>query len=159
MMASNPAVKDVNLVLFSLVNISRQLAGGPPLPTHRSFFEWLPFGLRNSMSVYAREMHKAAHGHQQTSQFVGMAGWHRDSVHDLLGYEDPLSDSSSAGDNNLERVSAPPRVCAMAGPLLTLLRAPIYVPQAHRSCSFSFRVFPQGLSIHGTSILLCLTKH
>ena len=26
--------------------------------------------------------------------------------------------------------------------LLTLLRAPIYVPQAHGSCSFSLRVFP-----------------
>ena len=43
--------------------------------------------------------------------------------------------------------------------LLTLLRAPIYVPQAHGSCSFSLRVFPQGLSIHGTNVLLCLTKH
>ena len=37
-----------------------------------------------------------------------------DSVHDLLCYEDPLSDSSSTGDNNLEWTSAPPRVCAMA---------------------------------------------
>ena len=45
------------------------------------------------------------------------------------------------------------------GLLLTLLRAPIYVPQAHGSCRFSLRVFPQGLSIHGTSVLLCLTKH
>ena len=43
--------------------------------------------------------------------------------------------------------------------VLTLLRVPIYVPQAHRSCSFSLRVFPQGLSIHRTSVLLCLTKH
>ena len=43
--------------------------------------------------------------------------------------------------------------------LFTLLKAPIYVPQAHGSCSFSLRVFPQGLSIHGTSVLLCLTKH
>ena len=43
--------------------------------------------------------------------------------------------------------------------LLTLLSVPIYVPQAHGSCSFSLRVFPQGLSIHGTSVLLCLTKH
>ena len=47
----------------------------------------------------------------------------------------------------------------LVGCLLTLLKAPIYVPQAHRSCSFSLRVFPQGLSIYGTSVLLCLTKH
>ena len=39
MMASNPAVEDINMVLFSLANVSRQLAGGPPLPTPRSFSE------------------------------------------------------------------------------------------------------------------------
>ena len=47
-------------------------------------------------------MHKAMHGHQPTSQFVGMAGSYPDSIHDLLCYEDPLSDSSSTGDNYLE---------------------------------------------------------
>ena len=35
--------------------------------------------------------------------------------------------------------------------LLTLLRAPICIPQAHGSCSFSLRVFPQGLSIRGST--------
>ena len=33
--------------------------------------------------------------------------------------------------------------------LLTLLSTPICIPQAHGSCSFSLRVFPQGLSIRG----------
>ena len=37
-----------------------------------------------------------------------------DSVHDLLCYEDPPSDSSSTGDNHLQGTSMPPRVCAMA---------------------------------------------
>ena len=60
MMASNPAVEDVNLVLFSLANVSRQLAGGPPLPTPRSFSERLPFGLHNTASIYAWEVRKAA---------------------------------------------------------------------------------------------------
>ena len=59
-------------------------------------------------------MHKAAQGRQPTTQFVGMTGSYPDSVHDLLCYEDPLSDSSSTGDNNLEGTSAPPRVCTMA---------------------------------------------
>ena len=72
MMATNPAVEDVNLVLFSLANVSRQLAGGPLLLTPRSFLERLPFGLRNSTSVYAQETHKTAQGRQPTSQFVGM---------------------------------------------------------------------------------------
>ena len=39
MMASNSAIEDVNLVLFSLANVSQQLAGGPPLLTSRSFSE------------------------------------------------------------------------------------------------------------------------
>jgi len=59
-MASNPAVEDVSLVLFSLANVSWQLAGGPPLAPPRSFSERLPFGLRNAASVYAREARKAA---------------------------------------------------------------------------------------------------
>ena len=67
MMASNPAVEDVNLVLFSLANVSRQLVGGPPLVPPRSFSEWLPFGLRNAASVYAREAHKAAQRFQPAS--------------------------------------------------------------------------------------------
>ena len=113
-MASNAVVEDVNLVLFSLANVSRQLAGGPPLPTPRSFSERLPFGLYNSTSIYAQEMHKAAQGRQPASQFVGMMESYPDSVHDLLCYEDPLSDSFSTGDNHLEGTSPPPRMCAMA---------------------------------------------
>jgi hypothetical protein len=60
MMASNPTVENVNLVLFYLANVFQQLAGGLPLPTPRSFSKRLPFSLRNSASVYARELHKAA---------------------------------------------------------------------------------------------------
>ena len=67
MMASNPTVEDVNLVLFCLANISRQLMSGPPLQTPRSFSERLPFGLRNAVSIYAREARKAAQGFQPAS--------------------------------------------------------------------------------------------
>jgi len=35
------------------------------------------------------------------------------------------------------------------GEVLTLLRAPIYVPQVHGSWYFSLRVLPKGLSIRG----------
>jgi hypothetical protein len=84
MMTSNPAVEDVNLVLFSLANVSWQLAGGLPLPTPRSPSERFPFSLRNSASVYARELHRAAQGHQPAPQFVGMMEGYPDSVHDLL---------------------------------------------------------------------------
>ena len=67
MMATNPTAEDVNLVLYSLANVSRQLAGGPLLPPPRSFSERLLFGLRNSVGTYAREMHKAMRGHQPIS--------------------------------------------------------------------------------------------
>ena len=43
-----------------------------------------------------------------------------------------------------------PSGCTPPLRLLTLLSAPICIPQAHGSCSFSLRIFPQGLSIHGT---------
>ena len=37
-----------------------------------------------------------------------------DFIHDLLCFEDPLSDSSSRGDNHLEGTSVPPRMCTTA---------------------------------------------
>ena len=45
---------------------------------------------------------------------MGMTESYPDSVHDLLCFEDPLSDSSITGDNRQEGTSAPPRLCAMA---------------------------------------------
>ena len=66
------------------------------------------------MSAYAREVRKATQGFQPASQFVGMTESYPDSVHNLLCFEDPLSDSSSMGDSRLEGTSVPPRMCAMA---------------------------------------------
>jgi hypothetical protein len=114
MMASNPTAEDINLVLYSLANVSRQLTGGPPLQPPCSFSEQLPYGLHNSAGTYARETRKIMHGHQPTTQFVRMAGSYPTTVHDLLCYKDPLSYSSSTGDNYLEGASMPRRVCAMA---------------------------------------------
>ena len=100
--------------LLSGQRLSAARGGGPPLPTPRSFSERLPFGLRNAASVYAREVRKATQGSQSTPQFVDMTESYPDSVHDLLCFEDPLSDSSSTGDNRLEGTSVPPFMCAMA---------------------------------------------
>ena len=49
-----------------------------------------------------------------TPQFVGMTESYPDSVHDLLCFENPLSDFSSTGDNHLVGTFAPPCMCAMA---------------------------------------------
>ena len=87
------------------------------------------------MSIYARELHKAAQGRQPASQFVGMTESYPDSVHDLLCYEDALSDSSSTGDNHLEGTSAPPRMCAMADndpPPKVVPSEQTHTPQDHR---------------------------
>ena len=99
------------------------------------FSERLPFGLRNAASVYTREARKAAQGFQPASQFVGMMESYPDNVHDLLCYEDPLSDSSSTGDNRLEGTSAPPRMCAMADgdpPPEVVLSEQTHTPTDHR---------------------------
>ena len=77
-------------------------------------------------------------------------------IRTLLEPAEPPLPQSSSPCRGPRRHPAPPLRSRV---VLTLLRAPIYVPQAHGSCSFSLRVFPQGLSIHGTNILLCLTKH
>jgi hypothetical protein len=114
MMASNPAAQDVDLVLYSLANVSRQLVGGSQLPSPRSFSKRPAFGLLNSADTYVRETHKLMRGRQCTPQFVDMTGSYPASINDLLCDEDPLNDASSTGDNNLEGASAPRRVCSMA---------------------------------------------
>ena len=72
-----------------------------------------------------------------------------DSRHDifLVRPDDPGTDRGSLCFRACSSVLL---VHTMGGRLLTLLSAPICIPQAHGSCSFSLRVFPQGLSIHGT---------
>jgi hypothetical protein len=138
MMASNLAAEDINLVLYSLANVSPQLAGGPPMLPPRSFSERPVLVLRNSAGTYVRVTHKIMRGRQPTPQFVGMAGSYPASVHDLLCYEDPLSDSSGTGDNYLEGVSAPRRVCAMAAapsepPPEVVSSQATHTPQDHRA--------------------------
>ena len=63
-----------------------------------------------------------------------------DSVHDLLCFEDPLSDSSSTGDNRLEGKSAPPRMCAMADgdpPLEVVPSEKTHIPADQRERAFA----------------------
>ena len=60
---------------------------------------------------------------------------YHDSVHDLLCYEDPLSHSSSMGDNRLGGTSTSPRMCAMADgdlPLEVVPSEQTHTPADHR---------------------------
>ena len=73
-----------------------------------------------------------------------------DSVHDLLCFEDPLSDSSSTGDNRLGGTSAPPRMCAMANGDPTPAVVPseqTHTPADHREHALANAV------VHGEDLL------
>ena len=52
MIASNPAAEDVDLILYSLANVSRQLTSGTLLPPPYSTPEHLWFSMVNSMDTY-----------------------------------------------------------------------------------------------------------
>ena len=71
---------------------------------------------------------------------MGVTESYPDSVHDLLCFEDPLSDSSSTGDNCLEGTSAPPRMCAMADgdpPPEVVPSEQTHTPADHREHAFA----------------------
>ena len=72
MMDSNPAVEDVDMVLYSLANVSRLLKGGPPLPPPQSPPGSFVFGQANSASTCVRETRKTMREHRSTSRLVGM---------------------------------------------------------------------------------------
>lgn len=109
-MASNPAAEDVDLVLYSLANVTWQLRGGPPLPPPRSPPTPFVFRQANSANAKVRETRKAMHEHRPTSRLVGVTEGYPDSIHDLLCDEEPLSDASSMGDN-YRQVLARLRAC------------------------------------------------
>ena len=114
MMASNPAAEDVDMVLYSLANISRQLRGGPPLPPLQLPPAPFVFGQANSANTYAQEAREIMREHRSVTQLVGITEVYPDSIHDLLCDEDPLSDASCTGDNYWADAHASPHICAMA---------------------------------------------
>jgi hypothetical protein len=66
---------------------------------------------------------------------MGVTESYPDSVHDLLYFEDRLSDSCSMGDNHLEGTSAPPSICAMADndpPPMVVPSEQTHTPVDHR---------------------------
>ena len=125
------------------------------------------------MSAYAREVRKATQGFQPASQFVGMTESYPDSDHDLLCFEDPLSDSSSTGDSRLERTFAPPRMCAMADgdpPPEVVPSEQTYTPMDHHERTLAnaqangegpFGPGPPALaaSAGGSQLLRCSSPH
>ena len=74
MVASNPAAEDVDLVLYSLANVSRQLARGTPLSPPHSPRKLIMFVLVNSADTYVQDAHRTMREHQPAHQLVGMTG-------------------------------------------------------------------------------------
>jgi hypothetical protein len=109
-----PAAEDVDLILYSLANVSRELTGGTPLSTPCPSREHAAFGLVDFADTYVQEVHRTMRERQPTPLFVSMAGSYPASIHDLLCDEDPLSEGSSMGDNYPNGPSPPQHVCAMA---------------------------------------------
>jgi hypothetical protein len=113
MLGANPSASNMDLLLFSLRNIFRQLSEGTPLSPPRSLRGQSPFGLTNTASFYARELRRGLPQPPPATEFMGMTGYSPASSHNLFSNNDLLSEGSSIGD-----VSSPGypalRECAMA---------------------------------------------
>jgi hypothetical protein len=81
-------MSDVDLLLFLLRNIFRQLSGGTPLSPPRLLHGRFLFGLTNTAGVYARELWKIMSRPLLTIEFVGMTGYSPASFHDLFSDDD-----------------------------------------------------------------------
>ena len=71
---------------------------------------------------------------------MGITEVYPDSIHDLLCFEDTLSDSSSTGDNRLEGTSAPQHMYAMADgdpPPEVVPSEQTHTPTDHHECALA----------------------
>ena len=72
MMASNPAAEDVDLVLYLLAIVSRQLRSGSSLLPPRSPPGPFVFGQANSASTHVRETRRTMRERHSASRLVGV---------------------------------------------------------------------------------------
>jgi hypothetical protein len=98
MLHANPSESKLDLLLFSLCHIFRQLFGRTSLSPPRSLHGRSLFGLTNSTSVYARELQKIMSPRPPVTEFMGMTGYGAALFHDLFSDDNLLGKGSSVID-------------------------------------------------------------
>jgi hypothetical protein len=109
----NPSREDLRALTFLFVNVMTQLAGREPISPDvlaRDALAAYPFGLRNAVETIASFVAQCLRSFSTDSEFVEMADYIVDSIHDLLGLDSQtfFDSSSSRGSHH------PSQECFMA---------------------------------------------
>jgi hypothetical protein len=103
----NPSREDLHALTFSFTNVITQLTGGEPISLDVLAQEALaayPFSLRNAAETIASFVAQCLRPLPADSEFVGMADYIVDSIHDLLELgSETFSNSNSSRRSHYHR--------------------------------------------------------
>jgi hypothetical protein len=91
--------EDLRALTFSFINIMTQLAGGEPLSSDiltQGASTAFPYGLRSAAQIVEHHMARCFCPPPVNEEFVGMANYIAESIHDLTSDLESISDSISS---------------------------------------------------------------